>query len=131
MLVAAADPPVPSYPPCQASRMGNRFDAGVKLKFGPGDAPPAALCCIRVNPGATRSDKATPSSPEARGRAGVLPRLIRNLLRYQRCGVGDTQLGDREVIIANPGKVSEGVLSIKKLPGAVCVLGHHGGPCRC
>lgn len=71
MLVAVADPSVPSYCPCQASGMGNRFDAGGKLKSGPGDAPPSALHSIGINPGATRSDKATHPSPGARGRAGL------------------------------------------------------------
>jgi len=104
---------------------------GGELKFGPGDAPPAALCCIRVDPGATRSEKATHPSPGARGRAGVLPRLICDLLRYQRCGVGDTRLGDRESIVANPGEVSEGVFSVKKFPGFIFGFGHHSGSCGC
>lgn len=131
MLVAAADPSVPSHCPCQASRMGNLFDAGGKLKFGPGDAPSAALCCIRVNPGATRRNKTAHSSPEARGRTWVLPWLIRSLLPYQQCGMVDTRLWDSGNIIANPGKVSEGVLSIEKLRGVVHVLGHHSGPYSC
>lgn len=131
MLVAAADPSMPSHCPCQVSRMGNLFDAGGKLKFGPGDAPPAALCCIRVNLGATRRDKAAHSSPEARGRTWVLAWFIRSLLPYQQRGMVDTQLGDRGNITANPGKVSEGVLSIKKLRGVVRVLGHHSGPYGC
>lgn len=131
MLVAAADPSVPSYYPCQASGMGNCFEAGGTLKFGLGDAPPAALWCIGVNPGATRSDKATHPSPGARRRAGVLPRLICNPLHYRWHSVGDTRLGDRESIIANPGKVSAGVFSIKKLPEVIRVFGHHSGPCSC
>lgn len=86
--------------------MGNCFDAGGKLKFGLGDAPPAALRCSGVDPGAARSDKATHPSPGARGRAGVCHGSSATCFVNSGATRGDARLGDRENVIAKPEKVS-------------------------